>query len=142
MDIVSTLLPQTPGLLPKALFVVGIISLANTLQAILTESYTKRIYNRTPPDTKQQQVTALSRRTFAVWTALSGLIRLYASFHIEDVHVYRLTLLTFLMAGAHFAGEVFAFRSAGLDGVVKAPLAFAGTMMVWMWVVQGAYVEG
>lgn len=135
MGSIATLYPQSPGLLPKALYIVGVTAVANTVSALLSTASTLRLYN-----TAKQQVNPLQCRTFAIWTLLSGIIRLYAAFHLDDVHVYRIAFLTYVLAGLHFLSEVFVFRTAGLDGAVKAPFVVAGGMGLWMWFVWGEYV--
>ena len=130
----SQLVSQESGLLPKALFLVGVVSIANTFQAFVDTSYTSLLYNRSPSSgqSKTSQVTPLSSRTFGIWSLLSGCIRLYAAFHISDTHVYRLTFLTWILGSVHFLSEVFVFQTADLKGRTKAPLIVAGTMAVWM----------
>lgn len=80
------------------------LSLGNTLQSFLTLSYTRRVYNVKPND-----VSPLAGRLFGVWTALSGFIRLYGAYHLEDTHVYRAVFLTYILALGHFGTEAVGF---------------------------------
>lgn len=89
-------------------------------------------------------VTGLQARTFAVWTALSGVVRLYAAYNINqkmcvlDLHfitrtsahamcfvmsrIYDLTLFTYLFAFAHFGSELLIFRTASFGPGALSPV--------------------
>jgi len=86
-------------------------------------------------------VTGLQARTFAVWTALSGVVRLYAAYNINqkvcvlDSHliirasadakccrIYDLTLFTYLFAFAHFTSELLIFRTASFGPGALSPV--------------------
>ncbi|CAI2171125.1 5037_t:CDS:10 [Funneliformis geosporum] len=57
-----------------------LVAIFNTIQNFLTISLTKRVYSARPA-----QVTKLASRTFATWTFLSAIVRLYAAYNITDV---------------------------------------------------------
>ena len=81
-------------------------------------------------------VTGLSARTFAVWTVLSGIIRLWAAYDIYNpvyVHgeslpeyrLYYLALCTFGLAWIHFVSEWTIYKTAGFGGGLLSPLIVA-----------------
>ena len=135
------------GFLPLALAITSFLSAFNTVQCYVTTAYNHRIYNEVPVQaagkdkTAQSEVTGLSCRTFGIWTALSGFIRMYAAFYLNDTHVYRLCFATYVCAWLHFVSEVVVFKTANLNGVVKGPLIVATTMGSWMLIQWGAYVQ-
>lgn len=140
-------LPLAEGYLPIALTITSILSAFNTAQCFVSTYYNHQIYNqmtqhKTPNDRMaSSQVTGLSCRTFGIWTALSGFIRLYGALYINDVHVYRLCFATYVCAWLHFVSEVTVFRTANLQGVVKGPLIVATTMGAWMLFSWSSYVQ-
>ena len=138
-----TLYPQDTGLLPQILYATSIISLGNTLSSFISPTSTKKVYNQATAieTSKVAGVQPLTSRVFGTWTLLSGLIRLYAAFNINDVHVYRITFLTFVLAGAHFLSEIFVFRTANLRGAVTASLAVASTLTIWMYLKWDEYIR-
>ena len=93
-------------------------------------------------------MTGLQARTFAVWTALSGVVRLYAAYNISSKpfvlrfrltrrasadttrlvmdRVYDMTLFTYLFAFGHFASELFIFRTASFGLGVVGPVLVSG----------------
>ena len=93
-------------------------------------------------------MTGLQARTFAVWTALSGVVRLYAAYNISSkafvlrfrlvggtsadaTHlmmgsVYDMTLFTYLFAFGHFASELLIFRTASFGLGVLSPVLVSG----------------
>jgi hypothetical protein len=67
------------GTLPKWLLFVSVLSVFNTAQCFLDAeaTLTRMVYANAP-----SQVTALSTRTFGIWTLLSAFIRIYGAYHI------------------------------------------------------------
>ncbi|KAF3924730.1 hypothetical protein AA313_de0208314 [Arthrobotrys entomopaga] len=100
-------LPQTPGLLPKFLLFVSIVSVANSFQCYATLKFTKRVYSGKP-----FEVNGLSSRTFGTWTLLAALIRFYAAYNINNGPVYDICIGTFALAGWHFGTEWLYFGTA------------------------------
>ena len=147
MSYLPAWLPLSEGYLPIALTVVLVLSIFNTVQCFTSTYYNSRIYNRSHTGNAikgrlaQSEVTNLSCRTFGIWTALTGFIRLYAACHLDDVHCYRICLATYVCAWLHFASEIVIFKTADLNGVVKAPAVVATTMSVWMWLAWDSYVQ-
>ncbi|KAL9082876.1 MAG: hypothetical protein Q9159_006119 [Coniocarpon cinnabarinum] len=138
------------GYLPLAVLVTAAASFFNTAQCFLTTKLAKRIYNTAdmkPPDSTkghpaqtQSQVTPLSCRSLGIWTLLSGIVRLYSTYHLGDVHCYRLCFATYICAFVHFALEVAVFGTANLSGVAREPLITSSAMTGWMWYCWGHYV--
>lgn len=132
-------LPIAEGNLPIALAITSFLSIFNTAQCYTSTYYNKQIYNQAT--TKFAEVTGLSCRTFGIWTLLSGIIRTYSVFYLNDVHVYRLCFATYVCAWLHFVSELMIFKTANLKGVIKAPLIVATTMGSWMWFSWNSYVQ-
>ena len=139
-------LPLSEGYLPVALLITSVLSAFNTAQCFVSTKYNVRIYNNSTQAAgkghpAQSEVTGLSCRTFGIWTALSGFLRLYGAFYINDVHVYRLCIATYACAWVHFVSELLVFKTANLGGVIKAPLIVATVMGSWMLTGYGTYVK-
>ncbi|PWY80487.1 ergosterol biosynthesis protein Erg28 [Aspergillus heteromorphus CBS 117.55] len=124
-------LPPFEGLLPKWLFLVSVVSAANSIQAYRSESYAADLYNGRTADGRPH-TNALSARTFGTWTFLSSIVRLYAAYYITTPAVYDLALWTFGIALLHFVGEWVAFGSAQLKGRFVSPLIVASSTLTWM----------
>ncbi|VDB88432.1 unnamed protein product [Peniophora sp. CBMAI 1063] len=126
------------GALPKWQLFIGFTALFNTAQNFLTLNFTRRIYNGTPPN---EPVTRLQARTFGVWTLASGLVRLYAAYHIHNKQVYDLALFTYLLAFCHFGSEIFVYRTARFFGPVITTVIVSTTSLVWMISQYDYYVK-
>jgi len=103
------------------------LSIGNSVQAYLTLTYTRRVYSA--PATV---ITPLSARTFGTWTLLSSIVRLYAALNIHDPLMYRLALLTYVVAWGHFVSEWLVFKTARCGLGLAAPLCVATASLVWM----------
>jgi hypothetical protein len=109
------------GYLPAWIFFIAVVSLGNTAQCLLTgPRVSARVYN-----TKPGEVTPLASRFFAVWTAASACIRLYASYHITNAPMYDLAWWSYVLALVHYATEVFYYRTASLNGPAISPCIVA-----------------
>jgi hypothetical protein len=107
---------------------VSFISLANSIQAYTTIHYAARVYNPNPDNTKipsnltqytnpskptplqpgelPSQVTPLSGRKWGTWTALTGIVRFYVAYHINEKGMFELGMWTYAIAWAHYmSGE-------------------------------------
>ncbi|KAF3916595.1 hypothetical protein ABW20_dc0103336 [Dactylellina cionopaga] len=102
-----TAFPQAPGLLPKFLLFVSVVSVANSFQCYATLKFTKRVYSGKP-----FEVNGLSSRTFGTWTLLASLVRFYAAYNISNPAVYDICIGTFVFAGWHFFSEWLYFGTA------------------------------
>ncbi|KAF2475714.1 Erg28-like protein [Lindgomyces ingoldianus] len=153
-------LPPFEGLLPKWLLLVSVISVANSIQAYSTLSYTQRVYSSviapSPPSgglsrtLKQPSasspetsspVTPLSARTFGTWTFLSSIIRLYAAYHINDPLIYQLALWTYAIAWGHFMSEWWIFGTARWGAGLAGPVFVSTGSLAWMWLQKDFYVH-
>ena len=98
-------------------------------------------------------MTGLHARTFAVWTALAGVMRLYAAYNInlkmcalrsrftirataDAIHlmthrIYDLTLFTYFFAFAHFGSELLIFRTATFGpGALSPVVVSSGSTLI------------
>ncbi|OJJ80476.1 Erg28 family protein [Aspergillus glaucus CBS 516.65] len=132
-------LPPFEGLLPKWLFLVSVISTANSLQAYRSPSYAAQLYNAKTPS-GQSHTNALASRTFGTWTFLSSIVRGYAAYNITTPVAYDLAAWSFGIALMHFVGEWLGFGSAELRGRFVAPLIVASSSLVWMLTQREGYL--
>ncbi|PLB37250.1 Erg28 family protein [Aspergillus candidus] len=124
-------LPPFEGLLPKWLFLVSVISSANSIQAYRSDAYSAELYNgRSKPD-GHPFTNPLSSRTFATWTFLSGVIRMYAAYNITNSVSYDLAAWSFGIALFHFLGE-WVSGTAQLKGRFVSPMIVASSTLTWM----------
>ncbi|EWC46212.1 hypothetical protein DRE_04590 [Drechslerella stenobrocha 248] len=128
-------IPISPGLLPKFLLLVSVISVANSAQCYATLKFTKRVYSGKPVE-----VSGLSSRTFGTWTLLAALVRFYAAYNISNPAVYDLCIGTFVLAGWHFVSEWLYFGTARLGEGLTGPLIAASTGLTWMLTQRSHYL--
>ncbi|CAB4404910.1 unnamed protein product [Rhizophagus irregularis] len=122
------MLPESAGgYLSYWMLFVSILALFNTIQNFVTLSLTKRIYSARP-----DQVTALSSRTFAIWTLLSAIVRIYAAYNITEVNIYQIAIWTYVIAWLHFISEFFIFRSAKISAGWLSPVIVSTFSLIWM----------
>lgn len=83
---------------------------------------------------------ALLAHTYGVKNIYTGLIRLYAAYHITNPQIYNLATFTFVGVIALYAGETFVYRTARMR---EASFAFvtAGTGLVWMLAQRSWYLQ-
>jgi len=137
LDTVSNYLPKSEGWLPKWQLIVASMAFFNAAQNFTTLKLTRRIYGNVVP----QQITRLQARTFAVWTALSGVVRLYAAYNINLKVVYDITLFTYLFAFAHFGSELLIFRTATFGPGALSPVLVSTVSLTWMIMQYDFYVQ-
>ncbi|OJD24001.1 hypothetical protein ACJ73_04641 [Blastomyces percursus] len=133
MSSLLSYLPQHEGLLPPWLLFLAVVSILNTSQALVSPTYTALLYNNSPHN-------ALQSRTFGTWTFISAVVRVYAAFHINEPHMYDLTMWTFGTAFAHFVSEWLIFGSAKAKGRFVSPLCVASGTLAWMVTQRGFYL--
>ncbi|KAH7063980.1 ergosterol biosynthesis protein-like protein [Paraphoma chrysanthemicola] len=140
---ITSLLPHTPGLLPKWLLFTALISVGNSIQAYTTLKFTSRVYNPTPidpPPTVPKHVTALSSRTFGTWTFLAAVIRLYAAYNITNGAVYQLAIWAYVCAFVHFTSEWTVFKTTRWGMPLAGPVFISTGTLFWMFTQWDAYV--
>ena len=110
-------------------------SLINSGYAFFSLEYTRALY-----ESDKTAVNPLSGRTFAAWTILSGFVRLYAAFNINNKQLYQLAFLTYMLAWTHFIVEWRIFESATWNRRLAGPTTVSTISMIWMWVTWNDYV--
>ncbi|KAJ2999308.1 hypothetical protein HDV02_003242, partial [Globomyces sp. JEL0801] len=94
-------------MLANALYVIGCVAIINSIQAYVPAlNVVKRVYGNVP-----SEVSPLTGRLFGTWTLTSGIIRIYASYHINDQSAYELAMITYIIAFLNFTSEAFLYRS-------------------------------
>ncbi|KAI5951994.1 ERG28 [Candida jiufengensis] len=124
------------GKLPYWLLFISIVSIFNSFQSYQKDlSLTKRVYNSKP-----QEVTNLSARTFGTWTLITSIVRLYGAYNITSPQVYQLTQFTFIIAAFHFLSEWLIFGTTKLGKGLAGPLIVSSLSLGWMWYYKDFYV--
>eukprot|EP01137_Pigoraptor_chileana_P010470 Opistho-2@60172 len=122
--------------LPYWIGVVSVMALGNSVQCFLGHEWlVDKLYTL-----GSSQVTALSARTFGTWTGLASIVRIYAALDLHNKSLYDVTLLSFVLANAHFLGEVYVYKTAALELGVVLPLIISGTTMLWMLFARSRFV--
>ncbi|KAF1980404.1 ergosterol biosynthesis protein-like protein [Bimuria novae-zelandiae CBS 107.79] len=169
LDLLSYL-PPFEGLLPKWLLLVSLISLANSLQAYTTLHYAARVYNPNPdtsrppsnitpslnlssippggtipahklaPGEIASQVTPLSGRKWGTWTALTGIVRFYVAYNINQKAMYELGVWTYGVAWAHYMAEWWVYGTCRWGAPLAGPVVISTGSLVWMVAQRGFYL--
>lgn len=117
--------------------------------------FTERIYSGPAPlvpykqatpsapkhDLSRTRATPLQARTFATWTFMAAVIRVYAAYHIHERAFYELAFMTYTTAWLHFMSEWFVFGSCHWGAPIAGPVIGSSVSLVWMWLQWGAYVK-
>ncbi|KAJ9156388.1 hypothetical protein NKR23_g832 [Pleurostoma richardsiae] len=90
----------------------------------------------------RDQVTPLAARLFGTWTLITGILRVYAAYRVDDPVLYQLGLITHLLAAAHFSSELLVFKTLRLTGPQIFPLVAGFGGSIWMALQYHAYVRG
>ncbi|CAG8956580.1 hypothetical protein HYFRA_00003969 [Hymenoscyphus fraxineus] len=151
---ILTYLPQHEGLLPKWLLFVSIVSIANTIQAYCTLTYSSQVYLGPAPSTTSPKkaeaeaypgshspATPLSSRTFGTWCVIQSAVRIYAAYYISNPQIYELAIITYAVAWLHFMSEWWVFGSARWGRGLAGPVVVANGSLVWMVAQWGFYVK-
>ena len=72
---------------------------------------------------------------------MSAIVRLYAAYHLRLAPVYQMALWTYVVALAHYASELFVYRTARPGAPVLMPFLFASVGISWMLAQYSFYVE-
>ena len=118
---------------------VSVVSIANTAQAYRSVAYANDLYNGRSA-TGGPPSNPLSARTFATWTFVSGIVRLYTAYNITTPAVYDLGMWTFGVALAHFVSEWLGHGTAQLKGRFVSPLIVASGTLAWMLTQRESYL--
>ncbi|CEP23848.1 unnamed protein product [Cyberlindnera jadinii] len=122
-------IPQLPGILPKWLLFISVVSIFNSFQCYTSGlALTQRVYENKP-----QEVTPLSARTFGTWTLISSVIRFYGAYYLNVPQVYQITFASYSIAFIHFGLEWFVYKTAKLGKGLAGPLVVSTMTLVWMW---------
>ncbi len=89
----------------------------------------------------RDQVTPLAARLFAVWTLVTGVIRVYAAYDIGNRSLYQLGFMTHVVAATHFTSELLAFGTLRLTGPQYFPLIVGSGGSIWMALQYSHYVS-
>lgn len=138
---------------------LSVVSIANSVQAYLTLTYTARVYSENPSFKTSNKktdepagpvagsshptstVTPLAARLFGTWTVAQSMVRLYAAYHISNPQLYQMAYLTFLIAFAHFMSEWWIFGTVKWGGPIAGPAIISTSGLVWMWLQWDFYVQ-
>ncbi|KAF6013879.1 hypothetical protein HII13_001128 [Brettanomyces bruxellensis] len=127
IDTLTTHLPTAPGILPKWLFFISVVSVFNSVQTYVNLALTKQVYANKP-----EEVTPLSARTFGTWTLISAIIRYFAAYHINDINVYNICIASYCVALWHFGSEWLYYKSCKFDKGLFGPLIVSTCSIAWM----------
>ncbi|RIA98472.1 Erg28-like protein [Glomus cerebriforme] len=131
------MLPDSAGgYLAYWMLFVSILAIFNTIQNFVTLSLTKRVYSARP-----DQVTALTSRTFAIWTLLSAIIRIYAAYNITEVNIYQIAIWTYIIAWSHFISEFLIFKSTKISAGWLSPVIVSTLSLTWMLLQYNYYTQ-
>ncbi|KAI9045821.1 Erg28 family protein [Aspergillus affinis] len=133
-------LPPFDGYLPKWLAFISVVSALNSLQAYKSHEYSAQLYNG-KTQSGQSHANPLSSRTFATWTFLSAVIRMYAAYNITNPVAYDIAIWTYGIALLHFVGEWLGFGTAELKGRFVSPLMVASSTLAWMLTQRESYLS-
>lgn len=134
-DIGLQWLPQLPGILPKWLLFISVVSVFNSVQTYTSGlALTQRVY-----EAKPEQVTPLSARTFGTWTLVASIIRLYGAYYLNVPQIYELTFASYCIAFGHFGLEWLVYGTAKLGKGFAGPLIVSTATITWMWAQWGYY---
>ena len=105
---------------------VALFSFFNAAQTYTSVALTRRVY-------PNAAASALTARLFGTWTAVQGVVRLFAAHHVTDPVVYRMAFATYAIAAAHFGLELLVYRTTEpVSGATPTYFVAVGTL-VWMW---------
>ncbi|KAB5566361.1 hypothetical protein GE09DRAFT_1218625 [Coniochaeta sp. 2T2.1] len=135
------------GLLPYFLLYTSLSALLHSAICYLRPAPTTMTMFTTGPSTSTSSSspppTPLLAHTYAVKNFYTGLIRLYAAYHIADPKLYDLAIATYVGVVWLYGTETFKYKTVGFEkGGSLIPLVQAGGGVVWMVLQRGGYVVG
>ncbi|KAK7908870.1 ergosterol 28 [Apiospora marii] len=132
----SSLLPQSQGFLPYYLIYSGVSAILHSVACYRLEpARSLQAFSgpaRPPP-------TGLLARVYATKNLYTGLIRLYAAYHVADnPPLYDLAACTFAGVLWLYGTELALYKTVRLREA-SVPFVTAGAGLVWMLVQRGWY---
>ena len=107
----------------------GSIALSSSIATYRSTRSTLLTY---PGPVAATQINELTAHIYGTWTCLSGTVRLYAAYKLNNPEVYSIALCTFVIAFGHFVLEWIYFKRVKAEkGLVSALLVSSGSI-VWM----------
>eukprot|EP00741_Cyanophora_paradoxa_P016452 tig00020918_g15885.t1 len=80
---------------------------------------------------RQDQVTDLYGRTFAIWTLVTCTLCVLCAIYIQSAGIFIATLASFALALVHFSTELLFFKTMTFVNALPT-LIVAGVSVVWM----------
>ncbi|KAK4163658.1 ergosterol biosynthesis Erg28 [Cladorrhinum sp. PSN259] len=133
----SSFLPQgNGGLLPYFLLLQGSLAIIHSVVC----------YTGTPDAAMKQfsgpqkpAHTGLSARIYGVKNIYTGLMRLYAAYHLANPQLYALAQASFAGVLFLYITELFVYKTARIKECMF-PFIGAGSLTVWMWLQKDYYL--
>ncbi|KFX97053.1 hypothetical protein V495_03457 [Pseudogymnoascus sp. VKM F-4514 (FW-929)] len=128
--------PQNDGLLPYYLLYCGISALAHSAVTYLNPIASLRQFSG-PSAPAPNPLTA---HVYGVKNVYTGLIRLYAAYHIGNPQLYTLAQWTFVGVLVLYVGELAIWKTVRMkEGAI--PLVTAGLGILWMTIQRDWYLS-
>ena len=147
---------------------VSLISVANSVQSYSTTHFAARVYNPNPTSHSQvpsniaratttppggtipshklepgeiaSQVTPLSSRKWGTWTVLTGILRFYVAYNINQKAMFELGMWTYAVAWLHYMSEWWVFGTCRWGKPLAGPVIISTSSLVWMWLQRDFYL--
>jgi hypothetical protein len=135
---------------------ISAVSIANSVQAYITLTYTARVYSENPSlkatskksDEKapasahpSSTVTPVAARIFGTWTLVQSIVRLYAAYYVSNPQIYQMAYCTYAVAFGHFMAEWLVFGTVKWGAPLAGPVVISTSTLVWMWLQWDFYVQ-
>jgi hypothetical protein len=92
------------------------------------------------PGELPSQVTPLSGRKWGTWTALTGILRFYVAYHINEKAMFELGMWTYGIAWAHYMSEWWVFGTTRWGAPLAGPVIISTGSLVWMYLQREFYL--
>lgn len=92
------------------------------------------------PGELPSQVTPLSGRKWGTWTALTGILRFYVAYHINEKAMFELGMWTYGVAWAHYMSEWWVFGTTRWGAPLAGPVVISTGSLVWMYLQRDYYL--
>lgn len=125
------------GLLPKWMLIVSAAAFFNSAQCFVSPfKFNREIYSL-----QVSEVTRLSARLFGLWTFLSGAIRLYCAYNMNDRTAYLMAIGTYALALFHFSSELLIFKTVKVNRASLGPFIVSSLSICWMVSSYSKYIS-